>query len=248
MKLSTSLSVAVSLAAAATSPAALWTSGHGDMGFAYDEVLDEWEPHFHFHDHEEGEEGHDHALIDGAEPTQEEYEIGDLTIQVLGPPQSGAGVVESGASTVFLLPQDESIAESLGNPFVGIAAEEIATGIFLGDTLTLSLQSVSGPGVFSLWSTDSFGSVTALMSSSTDPGSTAPDSLAVPVGSHSHYGMGFSEEGLYDVTYRIEGILASDGTTTTGTDFTVQYSVIPEPASLSLVLLGGLGLLRRRRA
>ena len=69
---------------------------------------------------------------------------------MLGPAQPGAGIADSGAALVYLLAQDEGLADELGSPWTGIAVEEIDQGVFLNDLVRLSLVSVSGPGVFSL--------------------------------------------------------------------------------------------------
>ena len=256
---------ALSLFATPWSFGALWQSGHGDIGIGFDGT--NWDPHFHFHEEEgehegeehkdddhddhEGDEDHDHdhegdnhPIIDGEEATQEEYEIDALTLLVSGGRLPGAGVTDSGAADIYVLAQDESLAVAQGTPWVGIAVEEIAPGLLLDDLVTLSLVDVSGPGVYSLWTTDSFGGDSVLMSSAL--GSDAPDSVALPLEpGHYHFNMGFSEEGIYDVTFNSSGTTV-DGVET-NTDFTVQFNVVPEPSSLLLLSLGAVAALRRRR-
>lgn len=251
----------LSLLASQWSLGALWQSGHGDIGIGFDGT--DWDPHFHFHEEEgehegeehkddddhEGEEDHDHEgdnhpIIDGEEATEEEYEIDALTLLVSGGRLPGAGVADSGAADIYVLAQDESLAVAQGTPWVGIAVEEIAPGLLLNDLVTLSLVDVSGPGVYSLWTTDSFGGDSVLMSSAL--GSDAPDSVALPLEpGHYHFNMGFSEEGIYDVTFNSSGTTV-DGVET-GTDFTVSFNVVPEPSSVLLLALGAFATLRRRR-
>jgi len=267
MKYSFYLSLLVSLGVVSSSSGAIWSSGHGDIGIGFENG--QLDPHFHFHgeeddhdddhgddhdddhgddhddddDHEHGEE--EHAVINGAEPTQEEYGIDELTLQVLGPAQPGAGIADSGAALVYLLAQDEGLADELGSPWTGIAVEEIDQGVFLNDLVRLSLVSVSGPGVFSLWDTDAFGGDSVLISSAL--GSEAPNqlNLALEPG-HYHYNMGFSEPGAYGVTLRAEGDLVAGGIASE--EFTVTFDVVPEPSSLFLLALGAVATLRRRRA
>ena len=251
----------LSLLASQWSLGALWQSGHGDLGIGFDGT--DWDPHFHFHEEEgehegeehkddddhEGEDDHDHEgdnhpIIDGEEATEEEYEIDALTLLVSGGRLPGAGVADSGAADVYVLAQTESLAVEQGSPWVGIAVEEIAPGLLLDDLVTLSLVDVSGPGVYSLWTTDSFGGDSVLMSSAL--GSDAPDSVALPLDpGHYHFNMGFSEEGIYDVTFNSSGTTV-DGVET-GTDFTVSFNVVPEPSSVLLLALGAFATLRRRR-
>ena len=245
----------LSLLASQWSLGALWQSGHGDIGIGFDGT--DWDPHFHFHEEEgehegeehkddddhEGEEDH-HPIIDGEEATEEEYEIDALSLLVSGGRLPGAGVADSGAADIYVLAQDESLAVAQGTPWVGIAVEEIAPGLLLNDLVTLSLVDVSGPGVYSLWTTDSFGGDSVLMSSAL--GSDAPDSVALPLEpGHYHFNMGFSEEGIYDVTFNSSGTTV-DGVET-GTDFTVSFNVVPEPSSVLLLALGAFATLRRRR-
>ena len=245
---------------------ALWQSGHGDIGIGFDGT--DWDPHFHFHeegdehdhddeehkgeehddedDHDDHEgEGDNHPIIDGVEATEEEYEIDALTLLVSGGRLPGAGVADSGAADIYVLAQDEALAVAQGTPWVGSAVEEIASGLLLNDLVTLSLVDVSGPGVFSLWTTDSFGADSVLMSSAL--GSDAADSVALPLEpGHYHFNMGFSEEGTYEVTFNSSA--TTTGGVPTGTDFTVQFNVVPEPSSLFLLALGaGAATLRRRR-
>ena len=263
MKYSFYLSLLVSLGVVSSSSAAIWSSGHGDIGIGFENG--QLEPHFHFHgeeehdddhgddhdddhdddhgdddhdDHEHGEE--EHAVIDGAEPTQEEYGIDELTLRVVGPTQPGAG-----GAQVYLLAQDEGLADQLGSPWVGIAVEEIDQGIFQNDLVTLSLVSVSGPGTFSLWNTDAFGGDSVLISSAL--GSDAPNQLDLALEpGHYHYNMGFSEPGAYGVTFRAEGDLVAGGIASE--EFTVSFDVVPEPSSFFLLALGAIATLRRRRA
>ena len=255
MKVTFSLLSVLSVLACSTAPGALWESGHGDIGIGFDGTT--WDPHFHFHeeegehkkddDHKKGED-HDHEegnhpIIDGVEATQEEYEIDALTVRVPGPTLPSAGVAASGASSVYVLAQDETLAVSQGSPWIGIAVEEISSGLLLNDVVNLSLVDVDGPGAFSLWTTDAFGGDTALMSSLL--GGSAPVSLPLDPG-HYHFNMGFSEAGIYDVSFRAEGELATGGAT--GTDFSVRFSVVPEPTSLFLLALGGGAAVPSRKA
>lgn len=204
------------------------------MGFEYDTGTGELEPHFHLG---EGEP----AIVDGSPVNDQEFAIDAITVRVLGPTQPGAG----GSSMVYLLPQDEGLAASLGNPFAGIAVEEVPSGIFVSDLLSLSLVTVSGPGDFSLWETGSLGGDTLLLSNVPGSGAAGNVNLTKPPG-HFHFNIGFSEAGIYDVTYRAEGDLVAGGSA--DAEFTVRYQVVPEPSSLILALLGlSAGLIRRRR-
>jgi len=92
--------------------------------------------------------------------------------------------------------------------------------------ITYSLDSVTG-GVISAWTQDGSGEPTAYWSSST-PGANV--GYTVPAGGHEHMFIGFSQVG----------------------DYTAQITAVPEPGSLGLAGVAGLGLAafawtRRRR-
>lgn len=73
-----------------------------------------------------------------------------------------------------------------------------------------------------------------------DSGATAAAPIAMANGEVQHYNIGLS--GAY-----LRLIMAENGTSTNlGVD-NIQFSQVPEPATLALLILGGMGLLRRRR-
>ena len=148
--------------------------------------------------------------------------------------------------TIYLAPA----VQTSGVIFLGIGSEEITDDLFVGNALTLTLDSVSGPGEFSLWQTDGFGSPVVGLS-------TVDEvlSISLTTGGHAHYNWGFTETGLYQLTFTVSGIL-DDGANTFVSDtatytFAIGATPVPEPASFAV--FGGLVALgfsaaRRRRA
>jgi surface-anchored protein len=124
-------------------------------------------------------------------------------------------------------------------PFLGIGAEELVSGLFVNDQITLSLVSVIGPGQFSLWQVDTFGEPTAFMSSA-DP--DAQTDLILNAGLHSHFNWGFTEEGVYEITLMASGQLT--GGSMVSDTATYTFNVVPEPATLLLLAAGSIGLLQ----
>jgi surface-anchored protein len=103
--------------------------------------------------------------------------------------------------------------------FLGIGAEEVAPADLAG-TITLAFDSLSGPAgaAFSMWDVDAFATPVPLVTSASGFGSV-PNQITVVPGSHSHYNVGFTAPGLYDVTFTASATLAAalGGGSVTGT-------------------------------
>ncbi len=230
------LTMLTSARTAHATPTAAWTQGHGDIGIAYE---DGWDLHIHA-------EG---AIIDGVEYLDDEFDPADVLIQIpdfssiarpAGAVWAPTGVMP-GAS-IWLLPQ----SEAPGVPFAGFGTEEIPLGEFVGDAISLSLISAvspSGNGQFSLYRTDLFGTPTFFMS--TSDGIDTSDLLPLNADDHTHANLGFSEQGLWAVTFEASGTHATDGFVT-GME-TYYFNIVPEPAAAVMCLVGGIPLVIRRR-
>lgn len=234
-----------------TSPASasLWTSGHGDLGIEFDEVLNELEPHWHL-------EG---GIVNGVPQDDVEFEADELTVVVpkstfdyrvsLGGRPAGTEWdplgVAAGEGFWFLPSIDGGPggAAALGAPFVGIGSEALDPLDWTG-SIELALQSVSGPGDFALWQVQ-FGTPLFFMSSF--DGIDGSDVYEIGVGGHDHANWGFTAPGLYEITFVAsgthvtEGLIESDPTT-------FSFNVIPEPSSIGLLLFGAVAASRVRRS
>jgi surface-anchored protein len=89
----------------------------------------------------------------------------------------------------------------------GLSTEEIEPGVFAGDTVTLKLWRVRGPGALSVFTTDAFGTPTVLANS----GDGTPDQVTLTTGGHRHVNWGFTRAGTYKAVVQAAGTLA-DGT------------------------------------
>lgn len=224
-----------------SSQAALWTSGHGDIGLEGDGGVLELEYHVG-----EGEA----AIVDGVEVFDTGYEPDELQVgvfhrQVINSTNTelldGLGI-SSGDSLSFLT-NSEIQAESLGTPVLGFGAEELDSSDW-GD-VTFSLTGISGPGDFSLYQADGLGGANFFMSTALG-GITSDDSVTIPAGIHDDYIFAFTEEGIYNLTIEASALYIPDNEVrTTSSTFTF---VVPEPSTAILGLLGFAPLLRRRRA
>lgn len=248
------LTVCVSLAVGlclvgSASAAGLYTEGHGDLGFGDHSTI---EPHMHLHGG---------ATVDGSPLASDtEYEPDELIVYV--PDSTRQWVADNGgrpAGTAWdpigvlageeywFLPASNSLAGTLGAPFLGLGTEHMDTGVFDNDELSMTLTAMTGPagGHFSLWY-DGFGPTFEM---STADGISAADTVAnFPIPAHDHRNWGFTKPGTYELTFEISG---TQGGTPVAEPGTFTFQVVPEPGSLTILLAGlvslvALGRGRRR--
>lgn len=142
--------------------------------------------------------------------------------------------------SMYLMPQ----AQAPGLPFVGVGAEGIAPSSFIGG-VNLRLTGVTGPGAFSLFQIDSFGGITPFMASAN--GLDATDTLGVAPGSHAHFFWGFTQPGIYDLTFVASALLPGGGLTTSD-PATFRFAIVPEPTALIMAMIAACsGLAARGR-
>ncbi len=153
---------------------------------------------------------------------------------------------------LYLLSQ--SSAGAATRPFLGFGAEEIGSGVFADDTLSLSLTGFSttaAGGAFVLYTTGLYGS--PAMNSA--DGLSTSDAIDLFAGGHDHYNLGFTAAGIYDLTFTASGTLVGGGSLTASAVYRFvvgdQTVAVPEPSALAMaglaVACGGLAAARRRR-
>ncbi len=238
-----------------------YSLGHADIGIGYEDG--ELIPHWHV--------GLG-AKVDGqTPPPQSEYAPEDLVAIVPNLPQArpasasfdptGVPVLGVAAGeSIWVLPK--SGATAAGKPDLGLGAEEIGLGEWLGDTIVITLKSWTGPGHFALYNSNAGGSqLTDLLFSTYAPsltlGATYPDegdggpwgenSYGLYAGGHEHYNWAFTAPGYYELTLEFSGTHLVDGEKTAMGTF--GFHVIPEPSSVALigVAVGGVLVSRIRR-
>lgn len=238
MKKSSSL-LAVAAVLAFTSPLRAqspYSSGHGDIGVAYD--AGQFAPHWHLHAG---------AVVDGnPNLLDEEYAPGDILARTTATRTS-----PSGLSVGLGVPDGTTIyaaGSSAHQPNLGFGVEELDVADWSGDiTLTITGWMLPSGVDFVLYTTNLEGtSVADLVFSTYDPGATVfSNSFTMTPGDHVHFQWGFTEQGTCDFEFTWSGTHVTDGFISTSDTFSIQ--VVPEPSVAALVALGGLLLAWRKR-
>ncbi len=205
----------------------LW-EGHTDVGIVYEDGG--WNLHIGRHD--------DIPPIEYA-PNEAILGVDIVGAHSTVPANPQFSFLGTAGSPVWILPEVQ-------NPillFLGFGTEELPDGLFVGDQVTMSLQAVRGPGQFSVYEVGMFGSPTVFMNSGN--GITGADSIVLPAGGHQHANWAFSTPGTYEVDFEAAGTLVEGNVFTASGPITYTFSVaaVPEPSALSLLALGGAGLL-----
>ncbi len=188
-------------------------SGHTDIGVAYED--DAWDLHVHAED------------IDAEFAPAEALLVVPPVAQTIVPAATNYAFLGSPGSPLWLLPNVE-------NPrllFLGLAAEEISSGVFLGDQINVRLKSVEGPGAFSVFSIDGFGVPIVHMNSG--DGLDERDTKSIVTGSHEDFAWAFTRPGFYRVTFEASGALANETPIRSG-DVTYYFEVLPIETRLAI--------------
>jgi len=221
-----------------------YSVGHADIGLAYEGG--ELELHYHF--------GSPASLNPAS--TEDEFHPSEAYVRV---PDATADIVTPSGQTYYntnlglnlgdqfwVLPQ----SNTSGVPFLGFNAEEL-----FGSPITsaqLEMTGFSGPGEFAMWQNGNSGPNTPVMR--TNNGIGSDDLIGLSLSGHSHYNLGFTQKGVYDIDFKATGF----GTGLPGgmVDDTETFrfvvgslTAVPEPGSF--VALASLGIVaaatRRRR-
>ena len=219
----------------------IYSSGHGDIGAAYDELTEGFEPHWHLHAG---------AVVDGNTlAAEEEFGPGDAIALASATRTSPTGLSSSlGVADGTLI---YAAGSSAYQPNLGFGVEELDADDWSSDiTLTLTSWTIPSGANFALYTTNLAGtSVADIVFSTYAPGETVfSNSFTMTPGDHVHFQWAFTEQGDYTFDLTWSGTHVADGAISTSDSFSFQ--VIPEPSTFALLGLGGaIGawVLRRRR-
>ena len=198
--------------------------GHDDHEDGHDDHEDEHGDHEDGHgDHEdehgnhEDEHEHEHSGQE-FEANEAALHAGPSTWQKV-PNHPAFAFLGNPGDTVYLLPQ----SEREGVLFLGIAGDEIESGIFENDVVALKLENVEGPGAVFLYATDPFGNPTVFFNSG--DGISQSDVFPLSAAGHSHQNWGFTAPGIYRVGLMASGVLNADGQTVSSEETTFLFEV-----------------------
>lgn len=188
------------------------TTGHTDVGIAYEDSA--WNLHVGRHE--------DSPPAEYA-PNEAILEVG-LASATTVPTSAAFGFLGSAGAPVYILPE----AQNPALLFLGLGTEELPSGLFADDRVTLSLSAVRGPGRFWMYEVGALGAPVVFMNSA--DGITPGDSVVLTAGGHRHVNWAFSLPGTYQVDLEAAGTLAADNRFTTSGPVTYTFKVLP-PAS-----------------
>jgi len=193
--------------------------GHTDIGLAFEDGG--WDLHVHSGD-----------LDQEFEPGAALLTLPPLT-QTTVPTNASYAFLGAPGSATWILPSTE-------NPkllFLGFGAEEIESGVFVGNQVTMKLKAVDGPGTFSVFSIDGFGVPVVHMNSG--DGISTNDVKSIVTGSHEDFAWGFTRPGYYRVTFEASGTLVAGNEFTSSGDVTYYFEVIGIETQLAIARSGG---------
>ncbi|MBM3844740.1 MAG: hypothetical protein FJ405_00445 [Verrucomicrobia bacterium] len=117
-----------------------------------------------------------------------------------------------------------------GEISMGVGTSRIAPNVFSRNEVFLSLQRVDGPGRFTMYNADLFGTPEVIMSTSDGVNPTV-DRLPVPaLAGHLHMNWAFTAPGIYRLGFVASGVLRSGGQLSSSpvVDFTFVVEQRPE--------------------
>ncbi len=129
--------------------------------------------------------------------------------------------------TVYVLPQEEQE----GVLYVGIAGDEIESGLFEGEAVSLQLVGVRGPGNVSLYATDAFGAPQVFFNSG--DGIDEQDVFPVAVGGHAHQNWAFTAPGVYKVDVQASGTLSGASEAIRSEVATFTFHIVGAPVTVA---------------
>lgn len=138
-----------------------------------------------------------------------------ITVQ----PDPAFAFLGSPGDTAWVAPQ----ADEEGKLFLALAGDNLPTGVFVDERVHVAMKIFQGPGNFSAYETNAFGSPSVYFD--TSDGISDSDNRDVIVGEHYHMNWGFSAPGNYTVEFQASARLAATGEELVSELTTFQFRV-----------------------
>jgi surface-anchored protein len=169
---------------------------------------------------------HDETTVPDVEREHEHTLLVVKSEAKLQVPDSRFSFIGAVGQTFWLLPEAQLDAEAAGILWPGLAADEIESGVFVGDVAEFRFKQVIGPDGLSLFSSPSDESSPPAVVVDSENG--LPDVVSLPVGSHRHLNWAFESPGVYLVKVDVRGRLDVPGKpwVTSATE-TIVFLVLP---------------------
>jgi surface-anchored protein len=135
------------------------------------------------------------------------------------PDNPAFGFLGAPGKPVWILPEIQN--EELIWP--GIATEEIESGVFAADTVTLQVEKVTGSGRVAIFTENAVGAPNVLVNS----GDGLPDALPLATAAHQHASWAFQKAGVYLIKVRATAELAATGQSVTSEPAVYKFVVQP---------------------
>jgi surface-anchored protein len=189
--------------------------GHTDLALDYTSTNDTWNLHV------------------ASDTFGTEYAANEVILQVkgeakttvpLGPNFSFLG---NAGDPIWILPQ----TQDPNLLYLGYGGDGIPDGVFLGNQVTVTLKSVSGPGDFFSYKTDTFGNPVVYFG--THDGISSNDMVTVQAGGDAHLNWAFTAAGTYSVAIEATGTLVNGNKVTSSGPVVYTFSVLAPIAQLT---------------
>ncbi|MCW5558881.1 MAG: choice-of-anchor M domain-containing protein [Verrucomicrobiae bacterium] len=182
--------------------------GHTDLAIDYSADADAWDVHV------------------GSDALEEAYDADDLILQVNGeakstiPADDKFAFLGNAGDPVWILPQAQN--EQL--LYLGYGGDGLPDGIFTGNQVTVTLQSVTGPGDFFSYRVDGFGTPQVLFNTRDGIGAAAV--ATVQAGGDAHLNWAFTQPGDYAVVVEVSATLVEGSRAVSSGPVTYSFSVL----------------------
>ena len=102
-------------------------------------------------------------------------------------------------------------AEVPGKLFLALAGDNLPSDVFVDDLIRVTMKAFEGPGNFSVYETNPFGSPTLYFN--TENGVSDDDARDLITGEHYHMNWAFTQAGAYSVAFEATGVLKGSSQT-----------------------------------